>query len=50
MYIYLDVSGEGQPDGEGIGVLRSLVRHYIAANALLLSFEDGFMGLLDESG
>ncbi|KAI9652349.1 MAG: hypothetical protein M1829_001672 [Trizodia sp. TS-e1964] len=45
-------SEEGRGGGldEGIGGLRSLVCQYMATNALVMSFNDGFMDLLGDGG
>jgi len=43
-------SEEGKGSGEGIGELRSLVCQYMAQNAVGLSVDDKFMGLLGEGG
>lgn len=50
-YVYLhDKGGATGQSNEGVGVLKGLVCKYVAANASLLSFEDGFMSLLEEGG
>ncbi|TGO52729.1 hypothetical protein BCON_0136g00250 [Botryotinia convoluta] len=48
-YVYAEEGGEEGSGGE-IGALRSLVCHYMAMNALVLSLDDGFMDLLGEGG
>jgi hypothetical protein len=48
-YAYSEEGGGGGLD-EGIGGLRSLVCQYMATNALVLSFNDGFMDLLGDGG
>jgi hypothetical protein len=46
-YAYSEEGGGGGLD-EGIGGLRSLVCQYMATNAVVLSFIDGFMDLLGD--
>jgi len=48
-YVYSEEGGSEGLD-EGIGGLRSLVCHYMATNALVLSFSDAFMDLLGDGG
>ncbi len=42
--------GGGGGGGDDIGRLRSLVCRYLATHALVLSFDEGFMDLLEEGG
>jgi hypothetical protein len=48
-YTYSKEGGGGGLD-KGIRGLRSLVCQYIATNAVVLSFNNGFMDLLGDSG
>jgi hypothetical protein len=48
-YAYFEEGGGGALD-EGIGGLRSLICQYMATNAVVLSFNDGFMDLLGDGG
>jgi hypothetical protein len=48
-YAYSEEGGGGALD-EGVGGLRSLVCQYMATNAVVLSFNDGFMDLLGDGG
>jgi hypothetical protein len=48
-YAYSEEGGGGALD-KGIGSLRSLVCQYMATDAVVLSFNDEFMGLLGNGG
>lgn len=48
-YVYSEEGGGGWLD-EGIRGLRSFVCQYMATNAVVLSFIDGFMDLLGDGG